>query len=356
MKEILVITPPLLFPSFSLLENGPMSSLDCYPLFLLMQDEPTSGLDSTTSYSLLGTLRELASSGRTVVTTIHQPSSRLYQKLDKVLLLSQGHVMYYGIASEAVDFFERLGYTIPPRVNAADFILDLSSGEVAGVGGKRHGGASREFIVECSEMFLKCHPLDGFDLERDQSTLDTVRAAVEDQNPDAIEAIKDIQQPVDGSSSEDEAAIRAGFVEGKSHSGLRVLGSGSKIFSLSKGRKTGSVQDRSLARSDTFYTKGDDSRWGASYWGQVGYLFERNLRTRRLQSVSTQDILQFMTIAVLSGLFWLQKGQGDTVVDARDTIGVIFFMLMFLSFRSLFVSLFTFPEEQRHLLKERYVY
>ena len=62
----------------------------------LAADEPTSGLDSTTAMHLLTTLRQLASGGRAVVTTIHQPSSRLYMQLDKLLLLSEGHVMYYG--------------------------------------------------------------------------------------------------------------------------------------------------------------------------------------------------------------------------------------------------------------------
>jgi len=61
-----------------------------------LADEPTSGLDSTTAMHLLTTLRELASGGRAVVTTIHQPSSRLYFQLDKLLLLSEGHVLYYG--------------------------------------------------------------------------------------------------------------------------------------------------------------------------------------------------------------------------------------------------------------------
>ena len=34
-------------------------------------------------------LRQLALGGRAVITTIHQPSSRLYQTLDKLLLLSK---------------------------------------------------------------------------------------------------------------------------------------------------------------------------------------------------------------------------------------------------------------------------
>ena len=49
----------------------------------------TAGLDSTTAMHCVEILRELAAGGRSIVTTIHQPSSRLYQSLDKLLLLSQ---------------------------------------------------------------------------------------------------------------------------------------------------------------------------------------------------------------------------------------------------------------------------
>ncbi|GBF99558.1 ABC transporter G family member-like [Raphidocelis subcapitata] len=48
---------------------------------ILMLDEPTSGLDSTTALHLLQLLQDLAAGGRSIATTIHQPSSRLYQKL-----------------------------------------------------------------------------------------------------------------------------------------------------------------------------------------------------------------------------------------------------------------------------------
>lgn len=51
-----------------------------------------AGLDSTTAMHLVATLRQLAQGGRAILTTIHQPSSRLYQMLDKLLLLSEGYV------------------------------------------------------------------------------------------------------------------------------------------------------------------------------------------------------------------------------------------------------------------------
>jgi prepilin-type processing-associated H-X9-DG protein len=82
---------------------------------------------------LVTTLRALAEGGRTIITTIHQPSSRLYQQLDKLILMSNGQMMYSGRAAEATRWFGRLGCTLPYGVNVADFVLDLASGEFEGV-------------------------------------------------------------------------------------------------------------------------------------------------------------------------------------------------------------------------------
>ncbi|XP_076920066.1 ABC transporter G family member 14-like [Bidens hawaiensis] len=95
---------------------------------LLLLDEPTSGLDSTTAQRILTTIKRLASGGRTVVTTIHQPSSRLYHMFDKVVLLSEGSPIYYGPASTALDYFSSVGYSTSITVNPADILLDLANG------------------------------------------------------------------------------------------------------------------------------------------------------------------------------------------------------------------------------------
>ncbi len=58
---------------------------------------------------LVSTLRTLARGGRAILTTIHQPSSRLYQQLDRLMLLSQGHMLYYGDANAVADWFGQLG-------------------------------------------------------------------------------------------------------------------------------------------------------------------------------------------------------------------------------------------------------
>ncbi|KAA8498383.1 ABC transporter G family member 14 [Porphyridium purpureum] len=57
---------------------------------LLFLDEPTSGLDSFNALNVMYTLRKLASNGRTIVTTIHQPRSNIFSMFDYFCLLAEG--------------------------------------------------------------------------------------------------------------------------------------------------------------------------------------------------------------------------------------------------------------------------
>lgn len=66
------------------------------------------------------------------MTTIHQPSSRLYMKLDKLVLLADGRAMYSGRADLVHVWFEALGCKLPYGMNVADYILDLANGEFTG--------------------------------------------------------------------------------------------------------------------------------------------------------------------------------------------------------------------------------
>ncbi|XP_042058561.1 ABC transporter G family member 9-like [Salvia splendens] len=95
---------------------------------LLFLDEPTSGLDSTTAQKIVSTLWELANGGRTVVMTIHQPSSRLFYMFHKVLLLSEGNPLYFGKGDGVLDYFSSVGFTPSVAMNPADFLLDLANG------------------------------------------------------------------------------------------------------------------------------------------------------------------------------------------------------------------------------------
>ncbi|KAL6205011.1 hypothetical protein ACLB2K_022276 [Fragaria x ananassa] len=95
---------------------------------LLLLDEPTSGLDSTTARMIVTTLSELASGGRTIVMTIHQPSSKLFYMFHKLLLLSEGNALYFGKVSAVMDYFSDIGFSPSVPMNPADFLLDLANG------------------------------------------------------------------------------------------------------------------------------------------------------------------------------------------------------------------------------------
>ncbi|CAH8331464.1 unnamed protein product [Eruca vesicaria subsp. sativa] len=96
---------------------------------LLVLDEPTSGLDATAALRLVQTLAGMAhGKGKTVVTSIHQPSSRVFQMFDTVLLLSEGRCLYFGRGRDAMAYFDSVGFSPAFPMNPADFLLDLANG------------------------------------------------------------------------------------------------------------------------------------------------------------------------------------------------------------------------------------
>ncbi|KAK6154323.1 hypothetical protein DH2020_008571 [Rehmannia glutinosa] len=120
---------------------------------LLFLDEPTSGLDSTTAQKIVSTLWELANGGRTIVMTIHQPSSRLFYMFHKVLLLSEGNPLYYGKGSSALEFFESVGFAPSLAMNPADFLLDLANG-VATADSHEDQAAIKQALVSAYKAHL----------------------------------------------------------------------------------------------------------------------------------------------------------------------------------------------------------
>jgi ABC-type multidrug transport system ATPase subunit len=56
---------------------------------LLFLDEPTSGLDSTSAYSVVEKIKDIAQGGSIVLMTIHQHSFRIQMLLDKITVLAR---------------------------------------------------------------------------------------------------------------------------------------------------------------------------------------------------------------------------------------------------------------------------
>lgn len=96
---------------------------------MIFLDEPTTGLDSNTAVTIMYLLRDMANSGRTVVSVIHQPSTEIFREFDKLILICKGNIIYQGDAQVAVDYFGSINYECPPLTNPSDFFMKIMNPE-----------------------------------------------------------------------------------------------------------------------------------------------------------------------------------------------------------------------------------
>ncbi|XP_028178626.1 protein scarlet isoform X1 [Ostrinia furnacalis] len=126
---------------------------------LLFCDEPTTGLDSSSAQKLMSLLRASAAQGKTVICTIHQPSSELMALFDRLVLLAEGRVAFAGNASGALSFFESLGYHCPLTYNPTDYfmkVLAMTPGSEA---------ASRQAVKSICDRFAVSDAAKELDME-----------------------------------------------------------------------------------------------------------------------------------------------------------------------------------------------
>ena len=75
---------------------------------VLLCDEPTSGLDAFGAHSLAAVLSAVAElAQRTVLLSVHQPSSQVFALLDHLTLLADGRALYRGAAADVAGFLSR---------------------------------------------------------------------------------------------------------------------------------------------------------------------------------------------------------------------------------------------------------
>jgi len=90
---------------------------------IVLLDEPTSGLDSFAACELIRELKLIASKGRIVCCTIHQPSSEIFELFDHVMCLRKGEMLFQGQRSGLLDLLASVGFPCPNGYNAADWLV-----------------------------------------------------------------------------------------------------------------------------------------------------------------------------------------------------------------------------------------
>ncbi|DAZ98910.1 TPA: hypothetical protein N0F65_001349 [Lagenidium giganteum] len=131
---------------------------------ILFMDEPTSGLDARSAKLIMNCVRKIADSGRTVICTIHQPSSEVFHLFDSLLLLKRGgQTVFFGElgkeSSKLIDYFESVPEvtSIKPGYNPATWMLECIG---AGVGNDQ--------VVDFAEHFSESDQKKLLDEDLDQ--------------------------------------------------------------------------------------------------------------------------------------------------------------------------------------------
>lgn len=93
---------------------------------VLFLDEPTSGLDSSSALQVMQILSQMALvRNRTVILTIHQPSHRILQTINKFLVMAKGNVVYSGPVSGMTTYFNCIEPGMRVHVNVVEYALDV---------------------------------------------------------------------------------------------------------------------------------------------------------------------------------------------------------------------------------------
>lgn len=94
---------------------------------ILILDEPTTGLDSYAALQVMKTLKDLASAGRIVILSFHQPSPAMFNLLDHVFLLAEGRKVFSGPPSMVENLFINSQLPCPEGVSIAEHMLNCAA-------------------------------------------------------------------------------------------------------------------------------------------------------------------------------------------------------------------------------------
>ncbi|XP_048510014.1 ABC transporter G family member 21 isoform X2 [Athalia rosae] len=304
---------------------------------LMLLDEPTSGLDSHSAQALISRLKKYAEQeGKSIVVTVHQPSSRMFHSFSKLLLLSRGQVAYYGSTANIGRFFSTIGLTLLPHYNPADFILEQIKGPeevreriVAAARAARQG-------LDCPlelrpDYNPSQHPLcDHLIHYHEHHITHNGNGECKDiTNGGKLDMCVVIDTPNHNTSSHVYTAIvkeddgRTLWLDTQSHA------------------------SSSASSSDDDYSW----HWPTSFWSQFKVLSERNFQEARPRMLSRLNWLQTVALGLLAGLLWLRLPRTEAAL--HDIQGWMFFSTTYWMLFAHFGALSSFPPEREVINKER---
>ena len=84
------------------------------------------GLDSLSAVQLCQVPKKVANAGASVLFTIHEPSSEIFNSFNSLIFMNAGHVMFQGPTNNVPAYFGEWGHPNPPHYNPADWIMNVA--------------------------------------------------------------------------------------------------------------------------------------------------------------------------------------------------------------------------------------
>ncbi|XP_037042712.1 ATP-binding cassette sub-family G member 4-like [Bradysia coprophila] len=280
-------------------------------------DEPTSGLDSSTSTQVVMLLKKLAAEGRTIISTIHQPSKIVFDMFDHLFALADGQCIYTGATVQLVPFLAKLNLVCPPSYSPTDYLLEISTHD--------YGYQNNRLVAET---------MNGSQILYRKNHRDTV------QNIAMMEAEK-------MTASGLITPVRAPHLPSNGHYYQPLSPLSECPADPMKKPKKIPLQlspDKYCSRSETYAT---------SFCRQLSLLLLRTtLVLWRDRSLTAMRLFIHVMIAILIGTLYF--GIGEDASNVFNIFRYIFFSIMFLMFTAFSSVTLAFPLELPIVTREHF--
>ncbi|KAM8716076.1 hypothetical protein ACLKA7_003028 [Drosophila subpalustris] len=319
------------------------------PLLMLL-DEPTSGLDSHSAISLMKVLKRYAQlEQKTIVISVHQPSSQMFHMFDKLLLLHQGRTAYFGEVHNIYRHFEDIGVTIKPHYNPADFVLEQL---------KSHPDIREKLFIAAREShgnYLNRNCISSHQSSQDKSSKkqhdsilinDIINNYYNQRHHHHHQhrhhhdghhhQYANLHHTANDCEADEEAAQHLVWCGADSQSNFSSCAS-SDCQSYSAG-KSCATDDDWLSYPTRFHT-------------QFSVLSSRNFKEAKPRMLSKLNWFQTIGLALMAGAIWFQLPRTEEFL--HDLQGWMFFSQTYWMLFALFGALNSFPSEREVISKER---
>ncbi|XP_030556016.1 ABC transporter G family member 21 [Drosophila novamexicana] len=312
------------------------------PLLMLL-DEPTSGLDSHSAISLMKVLKRYAQlEQKTIVISVHQPSSQMFHMFDKLLLLHQGRTAYFGEVNNIYRHFEDIGVTIKPHYNPADFVLEQL---------KSHPDIREKLFIAAREShgnYLNRNCISSQDKAKQQHDTILINDIINNyynqrhhqhhhhQQHHHHHQYANLHHTANGCEADEEAAQHLVWCGADSQSNFSSCAS-SDCQSYRAGKSSANEEDW-LSYPTRFHT-------------QFTVLSSRNFKEAKPRMLSKLNWFQTIGLALMAGAIWFQLPRTEEFL--HDLQGWMFFSQTYWMLFALFGALNSFPSEREVISKER---